>query len=127
MRKIIFYPVISLIIIASTQCYLRKPVFFDPFQRDAIDSVIVTQAGAVSHKTLSPAQIDKLVLQINAAEYTGLYKALYEFELRIYGKQDTSYRQITSFGSKFKLKKERGDYTFRVNDTSLFRELWMNP
>jgi hypothetical protein len=126
MKKFVFYSAISIIIMASTHCYLRKPTLFDPFERQEIDSVIMEQSNSESHKKLSHAQIDQLILQVNAAEYAGPYKALYEFRFRVYTKQDTSYRQITSFGSMFKLKKERGDYAFRIQDTSLFRALWMS-
>ncbi len=126
MRKKIFYIGLGAILITWTQCYLRKPVLFEPFQTYEIDSVIMEQRGSERYKKLSPAQIDQLILQVNTATYAGPHKALYEFRFRVYKKQDTSYRQITSFGSKFKLKKERGDYAFGVQDTSIFRKLWMN-
>lgn len=126
MKNLIFYSIIGILLITSTQCYLRKPVLFEPFQTYEIDSVIMEQRGSERYKKLSPAQIDRLILQVNTATYAGPHKALYEFRFRVYTKQDTSYRQITSFGSKFKLKKERGDYAFGVRDTSIFRELWMN-
>jgi|GEM_PF-3886392 len=126
MKNVILYSILGILLITSTQCYLRKPVLFEPFQTYEIDSIIMEQRGSERHKKLSPAQIDQLILQVNAATYAGPHKALYEFCFRVYTKQDTSYRQITSFGSKFKLKKEQGDYAFGVQDTSLFRELWMN-
>lgn len=126
MKRIVFYSVISIVILASTKCYMRKPSFFDPFERQEIDSVIMEQSSSGMHKKLSEIQIDQLMLEINSAEYAGLYKALYEFRFKVYASQDTSYREITSFGSRFKLKKEARDYTFQVKDTSLFRALWIN-
>lgn len=126
MKKIVLYSSISIALIAFMKCHMRKPISFEPFQRQEIDSVIMEQPDSSGRKLLSPAQIDKLMHEVNTAEYAGLYKALYEFKISVYSHQDTSYRQITGFGPNFKLKQECGDKTFRLKDTALFRELWMS-